>query len=90
MKNFYFSIVLSSMIIAGLFIGSVVINLNVKNSRQELNSMLEEAGKIKQDIKRQQIEISALTNPYNVIDYIEKHDLKSVSLTKKIKIYIDR
>ena len=90
MNNIYFSIVLSSLIIAGLFIGSVMINLNVKSSKQELTVMMQETENIKRDLKRQQIEISALTNPYYVIDYINKHDLKSVTLTRKIKIYIDK
>jgi cell division protein FtsL len=90
MNNFYLSIILSSLIVAGLFIGSVMINLNVKSSKQELKVMLVETEKLKRDIKRQQIEISALTNPYYVMDYINKHDLKSVTLTRKIKIYIDK
>jgi hypothetical protein len=88
LKNFY-SIAILSVFIAGLFLGSVLININVKNSKNEINRTNEEIKDIIKIIKRQEIEITSLTNPQNVIKYIKEHELKPVSLSRKVIIYVD-
>jgi hypothetical protein len=90
LNNFSIIIIISSITIAGLFLGTVMVNIGVKNSKIELEKKNEDIVNLKQNIKRQKIEITALTNPYLVMDYIDKKGLRPVSLKKKTIIYIEK
>lgn len=73
-------IVISTLIISLIFFGGVFINLDVKRSKDELEILKNDIEKIKIEVKRQRIEIAVLSNPYFVIDYIEKNNLKPVDV----------
>lgn len=63
-----------------IFFGSVFVNLQIKNSKVEVIELYEKVDSLKNDIKRQKIEIAALTNPALVLKYIEENGLKPVPL----------
>ena len=90
MNKFNFFVIFASFVIVILFGSAVFINLNIKNSKTEVERLNDEINDIKQEIKRQKIEISSLVSPVLVIDYIKKNDLKAVKLKNVTYIYITR
>ena len=57
-------IIFSTILLAVIFLGSVFINLEIKNTREELYGIQEKIRDLELEIKRQKIEITTLTNPY--------------------------
>ena len=83
-------IIISTILLAVIFLGSVFVNLEVKNSREELYGIQEKIKELELEIKRQKIEITALTNPYFVFDYINRKSLKPIPLSNIETIYIKK
>lgn len=81
-------IIISTALIATIFLGSVFLNLNIKNSKEEIKTIKKEISVIKKDLKRQQIEITVLTNPHNILDFIKKNDYKPVPRENIDVIYL--
>ena len=82
-SNFF--VFFASLIIAVLFFGSVMISTNIKSSRDELTQIHKDITALKDDLKRQEIEITSLTNPLDVIEFANNNDMKTISIDK-IKI----
>lgn len=78
-------LLISSLFISLIFFMAVVVNLEVKREKEELNLIKKEIQTIRLEIKRAKIEIATLTSPYEIISYIENNNLKPVS-SKNIKI----
>ena len=57
-----------------------LLNLDIKDKKIEIDKLNESIKTLDLKIKRQKIEITTLTNPKFVIDYIERYNLKPVSL----------
>jgi cell division protein FtsL len=74
--------ILSTVVIAVIFFWSVFLNLNIKNSKNKLEALYEEIEEIQLDIKRQNIEITTLTNPQLIIKYIKDNGLQPVPLNQ--------
>ncbi len=83
-------IIISTILLAIIFLGSVFLNLEIKNSREELFSLQEKIKDLELEIERQKIEITTLTNPYFVIQYIDKNKLKPIPLRNIETIYIKK
>lgn len=83
-------IIISAILLAVIFLGSVFVNLEIKNSREELYGIQEKIKNLELEIKRQKIEITTLTNPYYVYEYIDRKNLKPVPLSNIETIYIKR
>lgn len=83
-------IIISTILLAIIFLGSVFLNLEIKNSREELFSIQEKIKDLELEIERQQIEITTLTNPYFVIQFIDKNKLKPIPLRNIETIYIKK
>ena len=77
--------IVSTVLLALVFFGAVFINVNIKNSKIELDDLYMERDELEQEIKRYNIEIAALTRPENIIKFIEKNNYKPVPL-KDIEI----
>jgi hypothetical protein len=73
-------IIISTFLLVCLFIGTVFINLDIKDKKTEIDKLNDSIKILDLKIKRQKIEITTLTNPKFVIDYIERNNLKPVSL----------
>ena len=82
-SNFF--VFFASLIIAALFFGSVMISTNIKSSRDELTQIHKDITALRDDIKRQEIEITALTNPLDVVEFANENEMKTISIDK-IKI----
>ena len=82
--------IIASIVIAAIFLGGVFLNLDIKKSRDELDSLKKEIIELKIELKQQYIEISSLTSPVKIIDYIEKNNLKVVPVNKFKTIYIKK
>ena len=85
MNNLNISFLVSALLLASIFLCGVFLNLNIKDSKEELYDLQKEIKQIKLDMKRQRIEITSLTNPLYVINYIEKRAYKPVKL-RNIKV----
>ena len=83
-------IIISTILLAAIFLGSVFVNLGIKSSREELYSIQEKIRDLELEIERQKTEITTLTNPYYVLDYINKKNLKPVALSNIETIYINK
>lgn len=83
-------IIISAILLAVIFLGSVFVNLEIKNSREELYGIQEKIKDLELEIVRQKIEITTLTNPYYVYEYINKNQLKSIPLSNIETIYIKK
>ena len=62
-----------------------MISINIKSSRDELIQIQKDITSLRDDIKRQEIEITSLTNPLDVIEFANDNGLKTISIDK-IKI----
>lgn len=82
-SNFF--VFIASFIIAALFFGAVMISTNIKSSRDELVQIQADITALRGDLKRQEIEITSLTNPLDVIEFANKNEMKTISIDK-IKI----
>ncbi len=82
--------VISTILIALIFLGGVFINLDIKTSKEELGELYQTIDRLKLEIKRQKIEMATLTSPVNIVRYIEKYDLKPVKLRNIENIYIKK
>ena len=80
MRNSNLSVVVSTFILGILFLASVFININIKEEKKELEKMKKKISSLELRIKRQKIEITTLTNPKFVINYIGRYNLKPVGL----------
>jgi hypothetical protein len=78
-------IIISTFMLAVVFFGAVFININIKNSKNDLDKLYEEINQLDIELKRQDLEIAFLTSPGKVLDFIEEHGYKSVPL-KDIEI----
>ena len=85
MNNSNIVTIIATFLIAVIFFGSVFVNLDIRKSKEDITRLEDEIDKIKIDIMRQKIEITSLTNPVLVINYIEKNGLKPVPL-KNVEI----
>jgi hypothetical protein len=83
-------IIISAILLAVIFLGSVFVNLEIKNSREELYGIHEKIKDLELEIVRQKIEITTLTNPYYVYEYISKNKLKPIPLSNIETIYIKK
>ncbi len=83
-------IIISTILLAAIFLGSVFVNLGIKSSREELYGIQENIKDLEMEIERQKIEITTLTNPYYVYDYINKNNLNPVPLNNIETIYIKK
>lgn len=83
-------IIISTILLAVIFLGSVFLNLEIKNSREELIGLQDKIKDLELEIERQKIEITTLTNPYFVIRYIDKNNLKPIPLRNIETIYIKK
>ena len=73
-------VIISTIMLAVIFLVAVFFNLEIKKSKDELDELKEELVELQIEIKRKEIEIATLTSPKNVLDYIEKNNLKPVLL----------
>jgi cell division protein FtsL len=73
-------LVIAALTLATFFLGSVFLNLHIKERKHELQEIKTSIKEIKIAIKRQKIEVTALTSPTVVLEYIEKNDMKPVTL----------
>lgn len=80
--------VIATLVIAVIFLGGVFLNIDIKNSKEELVELREDIDKLKLDIRRQKIEITTLINPGKVFDYIEKKGLQPTSINNVDIIYL--
>lgn len=62
-----------------------MISINIKSSRDELIQIQKDITALKDDLKRQEIEITSLTNPLDVIEFANNNEMKTISIDK-IKI----
>ena len=62
-----------------------MISINIKSSRDELIQIQKDITALRDDIKRQEIEITSLTNPLDVIEFANENEMKTISIDK-IKI----
>lgn len=83
---------ISSILIALLFIGTVYVNLGIKDTKKMILDKYKKIDEYRVDLKRLKIEIAALTNPQDILIYAEKNNMKSVPLdsVKPIEIYKDK
>jgi len=81
--------IISTLIISFVFFSGVFINMDVKKSKEELELIMEDIDKIKLEIKRQKIEITMLTSPHLVLDYIKKNNLTPISKNNIEVIYME-
>jgi len=75
-----FSVIISTFILAVLFFACVFININIREEKRDLDKMKDKISSLELKIKRQKIEITTLTNPKYIINYIDKYNLKPVGL----------
>lgn len=80
---------IATLLIAAIFLGGVFLNLDIKNSKEELYNFQDDIKQLKLEIKRQKIEITTLTNPMYVLNYIEKKKYKPAPLKNVDFIYIE-
>jgi cell division protein FtsL len=90
LNSYNIIIIIASVIIVGLFFGSVFINLSVKNDKIVIEKLNGEIDNLKQDIRKLDADIAEYTNPYRVLKYIEENDLKPVPLKRKHTIYVEK
>lgn len=91
MKHIYgFAIFLSSIFIATLFVMTTFVSVRVKDLERNVISTYKEIDELRIEIKRVKIEISALTNPVDVLEYIEQEGLKNIKVKDVINVKVDR
>jgi hypothetical protein len=78
-------LIISTFMLAVIFFGAVFININIKNSKEELGKMQDEIKILDLQIKRDKIMIASLTRPDNILDFIERNSYKPVPI-KNIEI----
>ena len=74
-------IIISTILLAVIFLGSVFVNLEIKNSREELYGIQKKIRDLELEIKR---------HPYFIYDYINKNNLKPILLSNIETIYIKK
>ena len=62
-----------------------MISINIKSSRDELIQIQKDITALRDDLKRQEIEITSLTNPLDVVEFANENEMKTISIDK-IKI----
>ena len=62
-----------------------MISTNIKSSRDELIQIQKDITALRDDLKRQEIEITSLTNPLDVVEFANDNEMKTISIDK-IKI----
>ena len=77
-----------SIVLVLIFSLALFTNMSVKSSKNEIVKIEKEIDNLKIVIKRQRIEISSLTNPQLILEYI-KNDLKSFRLRNILTIYLE-
>jgi hypothetical protein len=73
-------LILSTFMLAIIFLGAVFININIKNSKENLIKLQDEIEQLDLEIKRYRIEIAGLISPDNVLDFIELNNYQPVPL----------
>lgn len=89
-KRYGFMIIFAACLIAGLFIFTTFVSIKVKAQEVEITEMYKKIDNMRIEIKRVKIESSTLTNPLEVLDYIEENEMKSVKVKDLINIEIDK
>lgn len=83
-------IIVSSMVISLVFFWAVMVNLDVRRSKEELEVIKQQIEDVKLEIRRANIEIASLTSPEDILSYIEKRGLKPVERENIEFIYIKK
>lgn len=83
-------IILAACIIAALFIFTTFVSIQVKAQEREITQIYKEIDEMRIEIKRVKIEASTLTNPLEVLDYIQENGMKSVKVKDLVNIEIDK
>lgn len=78
-----------SIVLVLIFSLALFTNMSVKSSKNEILKIEKEIDNLKIVIKRQRIEISSLSNPQLILEYIKKNDLKSFRLRNILTIYLE-
>lgn len=89
-KRYGFMIILAACIIAALFIFTTFVSIQVKAQEREITQIYKEIDEMRIEIKRVKIEASTLTNPLEVLDYIQENGMKSVKVKDLVNIEIDK
>ena len=89
-KSYGFMIVFAACIIAALFIFTTFVSIKVKAQEREVTEIYQKIDEMRIEIKRVKIESSALTNPWEVLDYAAENEMKSVKVKDLINIEIDK
>ena len=88
MKNVVL-IIVGAFFIVALFMSTVVINTSVREERIAIDRLEEEIKDIKNTMLFQEIEITALTNPKFVYEYIQKNNYKPIKIKNITTLYIN-
>lgn len=75
-----FFVFVASFTITLLFIAGVFVNMSIKESKNELEDINEQIVSVQNDLKGLKIEVTSLTNPKKVLEYVEKNEYKTVSV----------
>lgn len=89
-KRYGFMIIFAACLIAVLFIFTTFVSIKVKAQEREVTEIYKKIDDMRIEIKRVKIEASTLTNPLEVLDYIEENEMKSVKVKDLINIEIDK
>lgn len=79
MKEFNIAIFIAAVTISSFFLGSVFLNLKVKEKKSKIEMLKKNIKDINLSIKRYKIEISSLSSPKKVVSYIEENNLIPIS-----------
>jgi|GEM_PF-1213927 len=80
-------VIISTLMLAIIFLVAVFFNLEIKESKKELNLLQNDIEEIRMEIKRKEIEITTLISPLNIVEYIEKNKLKPIPI-KNIEVLL--
>jgi len=87
MKN-SFLVVIGSIFMVIIFLSTVFINTSVREERILIDNLEKDINNLKNDILFQEIEITALTNPKFVYNYILGNNYKPIKIKDITSLYI--
>ncbi len=89
MKN-GFIVIIGSIFMVIIFLSTVFVNTSVKEDRVAIGKLEKDVEELKSDILFQEIEITSLTNPKFVYNYILANDYKPIKIKDITSIYIKK